>query len=161
MKQQQENNTKLTFDLKYDIAINNHGDIYANLSPQSDDRPEDKFFAVELTKYLFLSVFSNKRVYDDSLSKEDYETTINSLSKISDQMATLLKDQLKSTGELMKNINTSYMFEVETYDELKSLPEKDILVDNFIVDKYEGLRVRVKSEDKIYTCLGNGVFVEI
>lgn len=158
MKQQQPNNTKLTFDLKYDIAVNDYGDVYANLSPESEDRPEDKFFAVELAKYLFITVFKNKRTWDD-ISQEDCETTVKTMSIISDQMAMVLKDQFKSSGELMKGINTAYMIEVETIDDLKALPEKDILSDSMMLDKYEGLKVKVKSENKVYTCLGNGVFV--
>jgi hypothetical protein len=152
-------NNELGFNVRYNLCVDDDGDMYINIPENAEDKPEDKFFVVEITKYLFNNVFQNKIQWSDEISKENFETTIRTLEVVSDQMAGLLREQYKSTAKLIGMVNTEYLFEVDSFEELKDLPE-NILRDGFMVNKFDGLKVKVKG-GAIYTCLTNNEWVQI
>ena len=47
------------FNIEYDIDIDKNGRPFLVLSDEHDDNPEDKFFAIEVTYYIFYHLQNN------------------------------------------------------------------------------------------------------
>ena len=82
------------------------------------------------------------------------DMTIRVLGQIGDQMAELLWNSMKTSGDAEMIMGKSYNVAVDTIEERDSLATTGILEGENIFLRTEGLKVFVKNENKIYMLNG-------
>jgi hypothetical protein len=134
--------------IEYEIQLNENGRPYIELSKEYEDKPDDKFFVVELTRHFLHNVYQNRgHVYNEE-SLEAMKTAINLLGQISDEMAYIIYDGMLANAEIDIMFDIKYHVTVNTIDELDN---RDIFIENSkIYKKMEGLKVFVKEESQSY-----------
>ena len=138
------------FNIEYEIDLNDDGRPYVKISDENENKPEDKFLALELTRYLLNNVYIGRRKEFDSETTESLEIAITLLGQVGDQMAELLFNSMKASGEASYMMGDSYQLKVKTIDERNKLNDKFILYNNKIFLRQEGLKVLISDENKIY-----------
>ena len=145
------------YKIEYGIEINDNGRPYISLPDDYEQRSEDKFFAFEITRYLINSTLMRKRDELDDNSLDKLETIGSVLEQISDEIATLLLNDMKSLGDIAMQLDLKpYHIQVNDINDRDSLSMDRILYDNKIYPRVEGLKVLVAEEMKIYQ-LVNGI----
>ena len=131
------------YNIKYGIELNENGRPYVGLPDDYEQRPEDRFFVLEVVRYIFLDILkrNNDKLDDDTVNKlNDAEKLIG---QISDNVAKILYDNMKAQGELDLMLDKKFHVIVKNIEERNALPEKNILFMEKIFDRVEGLRVCV------------------
>ena len=144
----------MTFE--YEIRINENGRPFIHIPDDYVDNPEDKFMAIEITRYVLITSLARNR---DKLSEngvKSVENTIENLEIISDEIADLLKKQMEERGEFILNTQTQYHIVVDTLKDRDNLNYEGIIYNNKIYKRTEGLRVLVMEDKSIYE-LKNGI----
>lgn len=106
------------YNFEYDIKLNDEGRPYIDLDEEFDNNPEHKFAAMELTVYMLIAVLNERKKMMDEDEEIDFdeddieglEAIINYLLNISDEMAYIIKNSMKSSNEIydfLKSINVS------------------------------------------------------
>ena len=75
---------------------------------------------------------------------------INFLGQIGDEMAEIMYGQMKALGEMKMMLNDKYHIRVNSIEKRDALPIKNILYDDKIFDRVEGLCVRVQLDESLY-----------
>jgi len=128
--------------IEYEIELNESGRPYIKLSDDYVDKPEDKFFAIELARYFLQSTHS--RMTPEKYDQHTIDTMdigIRLLGQIGDEMAEIQYNGMKTQGELAMMLNTNYNIRVNSIEERDALPEKDIVFNDKIFDRVVGLKV--------------------
>jgi hypothetical protein len=141
-------------NIEYDVDLNESGRPCIKLSPDYEDKPEDKFLAVELTRYLIQNVFNNKSDEYDKEAADRINICVTVLHQIGDEMAILLYEQMKVLGETSFMLNNNYHFSVQSIDDRDKINTKNIVDNGKIYDRKEGLKVLVLDEMKVYELIG-------
>ncbi|MFW5847603.1 MAG: hypothetical protein ACOCVF_01610 [bacterium] len=143
------------YKIEYEIKINNEGRPYIHLPEEYEDIPENRFFAMEITYYILSGVLEQHkdRLSDEAVSKIAEAAMV--IGQVSDEVAALLKEQLKLTVELDKLVKLKYDFHVGKYKELDKLNPEGIIRNNKIYKKKNGLRILVLDEMEIYELENN------
>lgn len=138
--------------IEYEIKIDDKDGIlrpYIELPPDYDNKPEDRFFAIELAQYMLIdSLNRNKNRIDDN-SVLAMESTLDNMSIVSFEIGKIILEGMTRNGEAQTML-MGYSFEVETIEDLELIENKNIVVDGKFFKSKEDLKVRVKSESKIY-----------
>ena len=96
-------------------------------------RPEDKFFAFEITRYLIINTLMRKRDELDDSSLDKLEMIGSVLEQISDEIAALLLDDMKSLGDIAMQLDLKpYHIQVNSVNDRNSLSMDRILYNNII-----------------------------
>lgn len=140
-------------NIEYGIALNDDGRPYINLPDDYDHKVEDRFFALEIAHYILVTTLKRNRHLIDDESINAMEVSIEAVGTLSDEVAKLIYESMKIAGDAESSM-FRYSFQVENNDELLSLDYNSILRDNKIFIREEGLKVWVKSEEKIYMLIG-------
>jgi len=143
--------------IKYDIGINDNGRPCIDLTEGYEDSREDKFFAIELARYILQEVYGRRSAELDKNSGEIMESSINFLGQIGDEMAEIMWNNMRAQAEIHFLLDTTrYHVIVTSIKERDDLPEKNILAFEKLYDRRLGLKVYVINEGKIYE-LVNGL----
>lgn len=137
-------------NINYDILLNDEGRPYIYLPPDYRDNPEDRFFALEITRYMLNMVLVNRKDKFDDNTKINLNETLKTLELISDEVADLLKQQMEFLGDVDNLIENKYSFSVENKQELFDLNYEGILRNDKIYKRKIGLKVLVRNEMQIY-----------
>lgn len=134
--------------IEYEIKLNELGRPYIELPQNYDNSPSHKFFAIEITSYLLGNVINNR-------SNDFNNTTLNKLNdvmlvleQISDEIAEILYNEMKITGENTFFIRKNYHIIVEEYSDLYK--SNEFIHDNVIYDLRDGLKAFVVKDKSIY-----------
>jgi hypothetical protein len=139
------------YNISYDIRLNELGRPHIELPKDASMNPEDKFYAMELTRTILEEVFNKRSSEFDKQTADNLKTAITVLYQISDNFAEILWEQMRTLGEAAFIIYDKYHFEVETIEDRDKLTEVDLIYyDNKLFEKQNGLKIFVKSEKKIY-----------
>lgn len=136
------------FEIKYSIGLNEQGRPCIELPEDYDQNPEDKFFAIEIARYYLQVVFAkmDETRYDQqTISVMD--EGIRLLGQIGDEMAEIQYNNMRSQGELAMMMAGTYHISVNSIEERDALPEKNILYNNKLFDRVEGLKIMVQTYD--------------
>ena len=136
------------YEIKYNIKLSEDGRPYIDLPKDYKDKPEDKFFVIELTRYLFISILNNNGGLYDENTKAHIENTLDLLDKVSVEMADIIKKILK--GEDVIN----YDIRVNDIKERDNLNYKGIIYNDKIFNRKEGLKVLVLEDLSLYELKG-------
>jgi hypothetical protein len=138
------------FRIEYEIGLNESSRPYINLPEDYEHQAEDKFFAIEVTRYILQSLYARSSSSFDEETMNSIRTTINCLGQISDEVAEILWKQMKNCGDISLLLDNHYHIQVKNVEERDSINTKYILYNNKIYKKQNGLKVLVTDELKIY-----------
>lgn len=144
------------FRLEYEISLNESGKPCIDLPEYYEHRAEDKFFAMEITRYILQSVYMHRSSELDKDTVNAIDTTINFLGQISDEVAEILWKQMRNSGDIALLLDNKYHIQVKNIEERDALNMNFIYYNNKIFKRQEGLLVLVTDEMKIYE-LKNGI----
>ena len=140
--------------IEYEIKLNEHGRPCIDLAPDYKDKPEDKFLALELSRYVLQGVYERRSAEFDKQAAETIDITIRLLGQIGDQMAEILWNSMKAFGDTEIMMGRTYYVAVDTIEERDSLATTGILEGERLYLREEGLKVLVKNENKIFELKG-------
>ena len=135
---------------EYSVQLNDDGRPYIHFPKDYKDNPEDKFLALELTRYLFTGIYARRRTEFTPTDVKGLEVTLDMLEKVSDEIAAILKQQMEVMGEVELNFHRNYHVQVETIEERDKLNYEGIIYNEKIFKREAGLKVLVFNEQKIY-----------
>lgn len=144
------------FRLEYEISLNESGRPCIDLPEDYEHRAEDKFFAMEITRYILQAVYMRRSSELDESTVNAIDTTINFLGQISDEVAEILWKQMRNSGDIALLLDNKYHIQVKNIEERDALNMNFIYYNNKIFKRQEGLLVLVTDEMKIYE-LKNGI----
>jgi hypothetical protein len=152
------------FEIKYEIKLNEQGRPCIDLPPDYEQKPEDKFFAIELARYFLQGTYSRMTSppYDQNTIIMT-DIAINLLGQIGDEMAKILWYNMKTAGDATYIMNNKYHTQVNSVEERDKIG-KYIVTTGKIYERQEGFKVLVTDEMKIYELQGgitNENWVEI
>jgi hypothetical protein len=138
--------------IEYEINLNDKGRPFILLSDEYEDKPEDKFFVLELTNYLLYNVYKNNNTFDsETISKLD--DCINIIRQISDEVAALIYGQMETMGEVALITDDNYHVKVDSMNSRNDLKDK-FVYNNKIFTRKIGLKVLVEETEMIYVLEG-------
>jgi hypothetical protein len=138
--------------IEYEIKLNNTDDgerPYISLADDYENKPEDRFFALEIARYILTDTLNRNQGKLDKNTVDYMMTSISTLEIISDEVAKLIYESMKLQGE-SSTLLGNYSFSVKDLDELYSLNYNGIIRNEKIFFREEGLKVYVSLEEKIY-----------
>jgi len=138
------------YKIEYDVKLNEQGRPCIDLPQDYEHKPEDKFFAIELARYILQEVYGRRSAEFDKEAAKVIETSINLLGQVGDEMAEILWNNMKSLGDFEFILKKRYHLMVETIKLRNELNEKYIHYNDKIYTRQEGLRVLVLEDNVIY-----------
>ena len=138
------------YKIEYDVKLNEQGRPCIDLQQDYEHKPEDKFFAIELARYILQEVYGRRSAEFDKEAAKVIETSINLLGQVGDEMAEILWNNMKSLGDFEFILKKRYHLMVETIKLRNELNEKYIHYNDKIYTRQEGLRVLVLEDNVIY-----------
>ena len=137
--------------INYEIKLNDEGRPYIDLPLDYEHSAEDKFFALEMCRYL-LQVTYNRMASPkyDQHTIDMMDTTIRLLGQIGDEVAELIRNNMESMGDMAIMMDNNYHIRVVSIEERDKLPLDNIFYDGKIFKRQIGLKVLVLSELNIY-----------
>jgi hypothetical protein len=140
--------------IDYEINLNEQGRPCIGLPPSYKDKPEDKFFALEIARYVLQGTYDRLSAEFDQDAKKKINITLSVLGQVGDQMAEILWNSMKAFGDTEMVLGRTYYVAVDTLEERDSLATTGILEGERIYLREEGLRVLVRNENKIFELQG-------
>lgn len=135
------------YNIEYKIGLNEQGRPHIELPEDYEHRPEDRFFALEICRYMLQDLL-NRRVADiDEETAHKMDEAERLLGQLGDEVAKILYEGMRVQGELHMMMSSPFHIAVKSIEERDALPEKDILYNDKIYDRVVGLRVVVQSYD--------------
>jgi len=129
------------FNIEYGIRLNEEGRPYIHLPEDYEQRPEDRFFAIEIARYMLRDLLIRRTEDLDESTVTMMDEAERLFGQLGDEIANILYGQMKSMGDVSLMIDNKYHIRVDSIKERDDLPEKDILYNGKIFDRTEGLRV--------------------
>jgi glutamate synthase domain-containing protein 3 len=140
--------------IDYEINLNERGRPCIGLPESYKDKPEDKFFAIEIARYVLQNTYDRLSEHFDIETAKKLDITLRVLGQIGDQMAEILWNSMKASGDAEMIMGKSYNVSVDTIEERNDLATTGILEGEKIFLREEGLKVLVENENKIYKLTG-------
>ena len=139
---------------EYEIKLNDEGRPYIYISPDHQDNMEDKFMAMELTRYIINGLYAIKKdVYTDNDLKV-MEMTSEFLEKVSDEMAVILKGAMEASGEFHLSFYRNFDVQVANIEERDKLNYEGIIYGKKIFKRCPGLKVMTQDTMQVFELVG-------
>lgn len=138
------------YRIEYEIDLNKTGRPCINLPENYENKPEDRFFAIEVARYILQDVYNRRSVEFDKDAAKVIQSGINLLGQVGDEVAEILWNNMKILGDNDLIMKKRYHIMVKTNELRDDLDTKHIHYNNKIYTRQEGLRVLVLEDDKIY-----------
>ena len=126
-------------EIDYNIGINDDGRPYIKLPVDYEQKPEDRFFALEITRYMLQDLLKRST---DRLDEKTIEVMGNAesfIGQLSDEVSALLYGQMKTLGDVEMMMENPFHINVPNLKERDLLPDNNILYDGKVFDRVEGL----------------------
>jgi hypothetical protein len=133
--------------IEYEIKLNDNGRPYIDLPLDYQNKPEDKFFVLELSRYVLQGVYNRRSAEFDGEAAKMIDITIRLLGQVSDEVAAILYGQMIFMGEMAMNLDSNFHIQVNGIEERDNLNEHTIVYDGKIFKRQEGLKVNVLTYD--------------
>jgi hypothetical protein len=138
------------YTIRYEIGLNEQGRPYIGLPEDYEQRPEDRFFALEIARYILQDLLVRRTPDLDSDTVEQMDEAERLLGQLGDEVAEILYGVMRNQGAIHLMLDAAYHIEVNSIEERDALPEKDIIYEDKIFDRIEGLRVYILQPLEIY-----------
>jgi hypothetical protein len=135
--------------IEYDIKLNESGRPCIELPVDYENNAEDRFFAIEIARYILQDVFARRKSEISESTWVKIEESIAVLGQIGDEIAGILWNNMMHMGETMFLFDKRYHIMVKTVEERDKLPAF-IIYDDKIYTKKKDLKVLVADEEKVY-----------
>lgn len=146
------------YRIEYEIGLNEQKRPYIILPEDYEQRPEDRFFALEICRYMLQDLL-NRRVADiDEETAHKMDEAERLLGQLGDGVAEILYNGMRVQGEIRLILDYPYHIQVSSIEERDAIPVKDIVYTDCIFDRVEGLRVYVMQPIEIYDANISGVY---
>lgn len=139
--------------IEYEIKLNESGRPCIDLAEDHENKPEDKFLAIELARYILQRTLAHTSSKIDPKTIKSMEIAIGLLAQVGDEFAAILWESMKVSGDAAFIMYNSYHFRVNSIEERNKIG-KYIVTDGKIFEKQEGLKVLVIDDMKIYELKG-------
>ena len=146
------------YRIEYEIGLNEQGRPYIGLPEDNEQRPEDRFFALEICRYMLQDLLARRSPDLDPQTIGAMDEAERLLGQLGDEVAAILYDLMRTQGELHVMLDSAYHIEVTSIEERDALPEKDIVYEDKIFDRVEGLRIYVLQSLEIYDMNVSGAY---
>ena len=144
------------YRIEYEVKVNEFGRPYISLSEDYEQRPEDRFLAIEITRYILQDLLNRRKPDLDENTVEKMSTSASLLGQIGDSVAELLWNAMRNQGDIMLMLDSKYHIQVNSIDERDNLSMEYIYYNDKIFKRQEGLKVLVLDNETVYT-LKNGI----
>jgi hypothetical protein len=131
--------------IEYEIKLNDEGRPCIDLSKDYENKSEDKFFVIELSRYMLQNVYNRRSKEFDAEAANALDVTIRLLGQVGDEIAALIYGQMVSMGEFELAMNSSCHIQVSTIEERDAIPETGFFYEGKIFNRQEGLKVLILS----------------
>jgi hypothetical protein len=136
--------------IEYEIKLNESGRPCIDLPKEYEDIPENRFFSLEISRYILQDVYNRRSAEFDKETAKAIDIAIRALGQVGDQVAEILWHSMKNFGDATFILGKNYHVIVDTIEERDNLSDKGILQSDKIYMKQKGLKVFVTKEMKIY-----------
>jgi len=137
------------FKIEYNVKIDDEtGDPYIDIPVDYEQRQEDKFFAFEITRYVLQDILKKGTYNSNPILLKAIQDNFDFISDISDELGSLIVDQMKIAGEISMSFDVNYNFKVDTYNDL--LYKNMYHYKDKLFMKVQGLTVYVNDTNDIY-----------
>lgn len=130
------------YTIRYEIGLNEQGRPCIELPEDYEQNPEDRFFAIEITRYILQDLLARRTPDLDSDTVKQMDEAERLLGQLGDGVAEVLYESMRLASQIPiygKNPSVT----VNSIEERDALPDKDILYNEMILDRVEGLEVHV------------------
>lgn len=133
------------YDIEYGIDLNEYGRPYITLPEDYGQRPEDRFFVIELTRFIIQDLIVRRGENVDDKTNDLMDKTERFLGQVSDEMSVLIYKGMKDQGLIDMHVNVKYHIHVDSVESRDELPSKNILYNGKLYNRMVGLKVCVIS----------------
>ena len=137
-------------EIKYEIKLNEQGRPCIDLPRSYENNTEDKFFALEMARYLLQATYGRMTTPPyDANTIEKMKETITILAQIGDEVAEMIWNQMKMMGDVAVTMSSNYNYhiEVNSIEERDAIPENGYFHMGKVFNRQEGLKVLVLNEN--------------
>ena len=131
------------YNFEYDIGLTKEGRPCIELPEDYEQNPEDRFFAIEVTRYMLQDLLKNKTEDLNNNTIHTMDEAEKLLGQIGDEVAKILFSGMERLGELKMMMTDNFHIKVNNIEERDALPEFNILYNNMIFNRIEGLKVAI------------------
>ena len=146
------------YKIEYEIALNDEGRPYIGLPDNYENKPEDRFFALEIARYILGDLLVRRTAELDEETTDNMIQAEALLGQLGDNVAEILYNMMRNSAELQMSFDCAYHSQVSSIEERDALPDKDIIYEGKIYDRVEGLRVYVLQPLEIYDMNVSGAY---
>ena len=133
------------FRINYEIGLNESGRPCIELPKDYEQKPEDRFFAMEITRFILQDLLARRTPDLDSDTVQQMDEAERLLGQLGDEVAEVLYENMRIAAETTLIYGRKSSILVKSIKERDALPDKDILHNNMVFDRVEGLFVVVQT----------------
>ena len=135
-------------EIKYEIKLNDNGRPYIDLPVDLKLLTEDKFFGLELARYILRTAHGRMTIPPfDQLTIDEIADASDAIGQVSDEVARILWHQMKTLGDATFEMGQKFHVICDSIEERDKIDDKGILYYDKLYVRQEGLKVLVR-EDK-------------
>jgi len=131
------------YKIEYQIGLNEQGRPHIGLPEDYEQKPEDRFFAIEIARYMLQDLLRRRTSELDPHTIGAMDEAERLLGQLGDEVAEILYEGMRVQGEMRMMMDCAYHIQVTSIEERDALPDKDIVYEDKIYDRVSGLRVYV------------------
>ena len=129
--------------IEYEIGLNEQGRPYIGLPEDYEQRPEDRFFALEICRYMLQDLLARRSPDLDPQTIGAMDESERLFGQLGDEVAAILYEGMKNQGDVRMIMDAIFHVGVDSIEERDALPETNLLYNNAIFERVEGLKVGV------------------
>lgn len=137
-------------NIEYEIKLNEQGRPCISIPENHENNPEDKFFAIELARYLLQDTYGRRSPEFDKETAWAMDVAIRSLGQIGDEMARILWHNMKASGDAQFILGADFHVMCDSIEERDKISDRGILYYDKLYVRQEGLKVLTKDTDDIW-----------
>jgi len=135
---------------EYQIKLNDDDRPYIDIPEDYQNKTEDQFMVLEMSRYLILSLLTLRRTELPDNEVKALQASFDTLEVLSDELAILLRKQMEVLGETILETQRNYHIRVDTLDQRNELKYNGIVHDGKIFKRVMGLKVLVLENMEVY-----------
>ena len=136
-------NNNFMHSIRYEIGLNEQGRPCIELPEDYEQRPEDRFFALEITRYMLQDLLARRTLELDKQTVDAMDEAERLLGQLGDDVAAILWNMMKSHGEMKMMLDGTYHIKVNSIEERDALSRFNILYNDMVFKRVEGLKVAI------------------
>lgn len=137
-------------NFEYEIRLNDENRPCVYIPDTYQDKPEDKFMAFELTRYVIGNMLNLRGNELPEGERNAVQKTLENLEILSDELALILKKEMEVMGEIALSTYREYHVTVDTIEDRDKLKYVGFIHKGKIYKRAIGLKVLVLKDMNVY-----------